>query len=361
MFIINNKDKGVIYCLKVNNFIIYIGKSFGSHRINERKKEHARYLKNRYHPNSILQELYDIFGKEKFTYEIIEHYDNITNEELNNKEIYYIDKFNTYFSGANLTIGGDTVTGMKHSDETKKVISEKVSGENNPFYGKTHTEETRRKFSEQRKGKKLNENQRKAFSTQWQKGVPKSEEHRKNISKGLKGRKYNDKTLKKMSDAKKGKKRSEESKLKQSNTKRKISDETIMEIFIRSNLENITNKNLGIEFGIGGTVVSNIKHIKEEYMRRVIETNIKELYEMANKIIKFEKDGCVPCQMVQNLLDEKGIEVEKINAFERPELSAQFDISSVPTTILLDDNGNEIQRSIGFKPDELEEIISKLQ
>ena len=78
------------------------------------------------------------------------------------------------------------------------------------------------------------------------------------------------------------------------------------------------------------------------------------------KLIKFEKQGCVPCTAVQNFLEDKGVAVEKIDAFEQPELSAQYDIGSVPTVILLDDEGNEIQRSIGFKPNELEEIISNI-
>lgn len=79
-----------------------------------------------------------------------------------------------------------------------------------------------------------------------------------------------------------------------------------------------------------------------------------------SKIIKFEKDGCVPCQMVNNYMDDKGIEMEHINPFENPELAVEYDIGSVPVTILLDDSGNEIDRSIGFKPPELERIISQL-
>jgi thioredoxin 1 len=78
------------------------------------------------------------------------------------------------------------------------------------------------------------------------------------------------------------------------------------------------------------------------------------------KLIKFEKENCSACTMVQNFLDANDVSVEKINPFENPKLAANFMISSVPVTILLDDEGTEVQRSRGFNPEELESIISKL-
>lgn len=46
--------------------------------------------------------------------------------------------------------------GRRHSEESKKKMSEsqkgKRTGEDNPFYGKHHSEETRKKWSEARKG-----------------------------------------------------------------------------------------------------------------------------------------------------------------------------------------------------------------
>jgi hypothetical protein len=43
--------------------------------------------------------------------------------------------------------------GQKHSEDTKRKISEAKSGENNPNYGKKLSEETKRKLSEAKKGK----------------------------------------------------------------------------------------------------------------------------------------------------------------------------------------------------------------
>lgn len=78
------------------------------------------------------------------------------------------------------------------------------------------------------------------------------------------------------------------------------------------------------------------------------------------KLLKFEKENCPACTMVQNFLDSNEVNVEKVNPFENPKLAAHFMISSVPVTILLDDEGNEIQRSRGFNPGELEELINQL-
>jgi len=44
--------------------------------------------------------------------------------------------------------------GKSFSDEARKKRSETLSGENNPFYGKKHSEETKQNWSKKRKGKK---------------------------------------------------------------------------------------------------------------------------------------------------------------------------------------------------------------
>lgn len=79
------------------------------------------------------------------------------------------------------------------------------------------------------------------------------------------------------------------------------------------------------------------------------------------KLIKFENVGCGACQMVENLLVDEGVAVEHINVFDSPERAVEFNVGSIPVTVLLDDDNNELQRSIGFKPGELHEMISKLK
>jgi thioredoxin 1 len=79
------------------------------------------------------------------------------------------------------------------------------------------------------------------------------------------------------------------------------------------------------------------------------------------KIVKLYQPSCSPCQMVTQFLESRSIEHEAINVLENPNVAMKYNIMSTPVTILLDDEGNEIQRSIGFKPNELQEMISKLQ
>ena len=60
---------------------------------------------------------------------------------------YYELIFLTHAEHSRLHKKGRTVT-----NETRKKMSEAKKGENNPFYGKLHSEETRRKMSEAKKG-----------------------------------------------------------------------------------------------------------------------------------------------------------------------------------------------------------------
>ncbi len=77
------------------------------------------------------------------------------------------------------------------------------------------------------------------------------------------------------------------------------------------------------------------------------------------KIIKFEKNDCNPCAMVSDLLDKSGVEYEKINPFDSPELAVKYKIRSVPTVILFE-HDQELRRTVGFKPEELREIMDSL-
>lgn len=78
------------------------------------------------------------------------------------------------------------------------------------------------------------------------------------------------------------------------------------------------------------------------------------------KLIKLEKYNCRPCSMVESFLYNAGVEYDKINIEDNPEVAIQYGVMSVPVTLLLDDNGLEVQRVVGFNPPQLNDLISKL-
>ena len=77
------------------------------------------------------------------------------------------------------------------------------------------------------------------------------------------------------------------------------------------------------------------------------------------KILKFEKNDCNPCALVSDLLDKSGVQYEKVNPFNNPELAMKYKVRSVPTVILVEQD-QEIRRTVGFKPEELQEIMNSL-
>lgn len=97
---------GEIY--KITNNItgkIYIGKT--KRKTRDRWLEHIRDAKHNQEKNVPLHKAIIKYGEDNFSIEILEH--EIKEEDLNNKEKYYIKKFNSTNSsiGYNATVGGD--------------------------------------------------------------------------------------------------------------------------------------------------------------------------------------------------------------------------------------------------------------
>ena len=126
-------------------------------------------------------------GQDVFTREILE--DSITSEEaLNEREVFYIKKHDTFKNGYNATTGGDggnSWTNQKTEEELaeiSRIKSEKMKG-------RTFSEETIQKMKRSHAGKKL------------------TEEHKKNISKAVKlrgGFPHTEETKRHLSELKKG-------------------------------------------------------------------------------------------------------------------------------------------------------------
>ena len=93
------------------------------------------------------------------TVEVLEDFSTYQEAEL--KEEFYIQKYNTYRYGLNITPDGkgknkDTkfsTFGMKHSSETKKKIGLRTKNRPNGMLGKKHSKSTKESWSKLRKGK----------------------------------------------------------------------------------------------------------------------------------------------------------------------------------------------------------------
>jgi group I intron endonuclease len=175
-----------------------------SKQIEKRFDRHIRGLKNNVHVNTILQRAWDKYGEDNFLFEVVEECDINVLLETEQK---YLDLHPDYNIGLTSS-GGDNLTKNPNKDKIIKKMTESVkkrydvmtddekiqkyskpmennpnwkggtsfkycecgvkisptnntcincrdkSGVKNPFFGKQHSEETKNKLSEKRKGKK---------------------------------------------------------------------------------------------------------------------------------------------------------------------------------------------------------------
>ena len=113
--------------------------------ITSEKSPELRWRKG-YNHNKHLQAAIKKYGWDGFDHIIIAQ--GLTYEQAEQLEIQLIAKYDTTNpnKGYNLTLGGG-VGVCRHSEETKKLMSEHHKGELNSMYGKHHSDETKTKIS----------------------------------------------------------------------------------------------------------------------------------------------------------------------------------------------------------------------
>jgi thiol-disulfide isomerase/thioredoxin len=81
-------------------------------------------------------------------------------------------------------------------------------------------------------------------------------------------------------------------------------------------------------------------------------------------MVEFGADGCVPCDMMQPILDRlrkkypDELNVVFVHVGESRVLGARFGIQSIPVQVFYDENGNEVFRHVGFyaEPEVLKQL-----
>lgn len=175
------KYSGIYKITNVLNGEFYIGQSKD---VNIRLKHHYKRLQANGHKNKHLQYAWNLYGECNF---IFTHLLYCETYELTRYEQAFVNILKPQY---NILIECvDSSLGYKHSEETKKLLSEMKTGK----AGSLHTEEYKKYMSEINKGRVF------------------SEEHNKKISESRKGkpttlgRKHSEETKKKISETKKRK------------------------------------------------------------------------------------------------------------------------------------------------------------
>lgn len=155
----DQKDKTGVYCLvNLINGHTYIGSSVN---IEGRMKSYLNnsFLKSKKNSNMPITLALSKYGQEQFAVLIVEYVDI---ENLTVVETYYITSLLPYY---NVLKQGYSSLGYKHTEDTKNLLSELAKnrihsnktkalisralvGENNPFYNKNHSVETKLRMIE---------------------------------------------------------------------------------------------------------------------------------------------------------------------------------------------------------------------
>lgn len=163
---------GVVYKITSPTGKVYVGKTYN---LKARIADYKHRSKKR-HKKIIILNSINKYGWDAHKLEILEE---LPNEKLNEREIFWISELNTYYlnnrEGMNMTMGGEGQrSSWMHDIERRKYMSETFRGERAGFYGKTQTKEWREK-----KSKEVSEHNKKVGRRVPQWGAEKGWEKRK--------------------------------------------------------------------------------------------------------------------------------------------------------------------------------------
>ena len=204
---------GIIYkATNSGNGKSYIGQTIGSLQV--RKNNHNYEADNEYYDIHFHRAIRK-YGFDDFEWEVLEE---VNDDKLNEREVYYIEMFDTFKNGYNSTLGGES--GYILSDEARNKIS-------NTHIGKINSDETKRKISESVK-KLYEDNDYKEEIRQRTIMAMSSDEVRMKLSNSHKGHIHSKETKRRMSN---------------SHSKSWIIESPSMEVFYIKNLKKFCREN----------------------------------------------------------------------------------------------------------------------
>jgi len=148
----------IITCIyKISNSInsrIYIGSAVN---FRLRKNRHITHLNKNKHCNKKLQRFVNKYGIDKLNFEIVECCEK---NDLITREQYYIDLFDCVKKGFNILKTAGSWLNHKHKKSSIKKQSESKKGiTSTGMLGKKHTDNTKKLISNKAKGRKQSEQQ----------------------------------------------------------------------------------------------------------------------------------------------------------------------------------------------------------
>jgi group I intron endonuclease len=194
---------GFVYLIKNKiNSKGYVGITETS--IDERWAGHIKT--SRSSSNLLIHKAIRKYGVDNFDVTLLETCDS---HDISNREKFHIINEKTFVcdypdQGYNMTKGGEYgILGYRHTDDTKRAISESLQGDKNPFFGRKHSQESIERMRLKLTGKKA------------------SPETRAKLSAAAKGRKIDPKTIEKIANANRGRRQTDEARARMSETKRR--------------------------------------------------------------------------------------------------------------------------------------------
>lgn len=70
------------------------------------------------------------------------------------------------------------------------------------------------------------------------------------------------------------------------------------------------------------------------------------------KAVRMTASWCRPCKSLARTLVQQGINIEAVDIDENTEMAVKYNIRGVPTILILEDDGTEVDRYVGSMPNE---------